>query len=151
MKYAIITLTWLLLATQHLQAQNVDTNPGQRIETHGSRFSKGNAKNLKYGFNLKRLAPYLEGEQAKSTFAAGQKYIRRGNRAFVVSAALLAVSIPLRNNPLPDFLALRLSSATAFTSLLFYYHGGQLTTRAISEHNAFVGQQDNAANGSSTE
>lgn len=151
MKYLIISVIWLLLATHHLQAQKMDLHPGQRIETQGSRFSKGQAKNLKYGFNMKRLAPYLEGEQAKATMIEGQKAIKKGNKAFIASAALLTVAIPLRNRQLPEFLALQLSSATAWTSFYYYYKGGVLTTRAISEHNAFVGQPAEAVGSNSSE
>ncbi len=141
MKYSILLVVWLLFGNQQLYAQNPDPNLGQPIEMKGRKFSKGTATNIKLGFNMQRLEPYLEGDSAKNTFAQVKELNRKGTLTLVASSALTVLSISLMSTGFPGFLMLKISSVTGYVPLVYYTKSGQLVMQAIAEHNAFVGEE----------
>jgi hypothetical protein len=148
MKYTIFIVVWLLLGNQHVQAQDVDLNKGQPIEMKGRKFSKGTATDIKFGFTMKRIGPYLEGAQAQNTYAEARQMIRKGNVTTIASTALFAVALPFASASVPRLLAMQLSSITGVLPFYYYIKGGQLVQQAISEHNAFVGEETPTMNSS---
>jgi hypothetical protein len=139
MKYPIFLLIWLLLSNQDALAQGIDQYQGQPIEMKGRKFRKGASDPIKFGFSSKRLGPYLEGEQAQTTYAEAQKVMRKANVTTVATTTLLTATIPFTATGIPGFLMLRISSAVGMLPMYYYGKSGLLIQQAIAEHNAYVG------------
>lgn len=139
MKYTIFLLIWLLLSNQDALAQGIDQYQGQPIEMKGRKFRKGNSDPIKFGFSSKRLGPYLEGEQAQTTYTEAQKMMRKANITTVATTTLFTATIPFAPTGISGFLMLRISTAVGILPMYYYSKSGLLIQQAIAEHNAYVG------------